>query len=292
MKVFVPPHWSRAIDRAAQALRAYAPPDVEIVRQPHEADLVVMHVVGRLDQLKDEIAWTTRQGQSYALVQYALRSTQKPHCAHWAGAWAGAKVVWSYYNLPALLEQDCGNGIELAGKFYHAPLGVYTSTFHDRCRRRIFVACTHGTSWLSEGVREVVVAARTLKRPVFHLGPHVRHADGMVAEVNLSDDAVATRYSECEYVTPLRRIEGFELPAAEGLLCGARPVLFDRPHYRQWFGDWADYIPEGSRPEVEAALTRRLAQPARPVTVEEYIEAARLFNWPRIVKGFWDRCLL
>ena len=85
----------------------------------------------------------------------------------------------------------------------------------------------------------------------------------------------------------LRRIEGFELPAAEGLLCGARPIMFDRPHYRDWFNKWAIFIPEGNREEVLQSLIDVFQQEYRPVTLEEIAEARQLFDWQSIINGFW-----
>jgi hypothetical protein len=288
MRVFVPPHWSRAIARVAAALRAYAPASVTLVDTPSDADLIVLHVVGRRDQVKTEVDWALKSGQRYAMIQYVLRSTQKSHCVYWIDLWQRAQVVWSYYDLPTLAAED---GVRVAFPFYRAPLGAYSSVFFDRQRPRKFVALTHGTSWLCEGVREVVLAARAHGRTVFHLGPHVRGAADMVSERDITDDRLADRYSACDYVAALRRIEGFELPAAEGLLCGARPILYDQPHYRHWFGDWAEYVLEGKRRDVECALVDLFARPVRTVTTEERAAAAEWFSWPRIAKGFWAQCL-
>lgn len=292
LKAFVPPHWSKAIQRIAAALKQYVPPDVTIVESPHDADLVVIHVIGRRNQIQTEIDWALERGQRYAMAQYVLRSTQKPNTAEWLGIWQQAALVWSYYDLPALCVED--GGAYTGTNFYHAPLGVHRSTFYDRRKlngTRPFVAMTHGTSWLCEGVREATIAARDVGRPVWHLGPHVRKADGMLAEHDVTDDKLATRYSECDYVCALRRTEGFELPAAEGLLCGARPVLYDRPHYRHWYGDFAEYIPEGDRPHVVDALRALFRRPIRRVSEVEQMAAAALFHWPTIAEGFWAQCL-
>src|SRR5207253_7002977 len=107
----------------------------------------------------------------------------------------------------------------------------------------------------------------------------------------LSDIQLATLYAQCHYVSGLRRIEGFELPAAEGLLCGARPILFDRDHYRNWYGSLAEYITESDRPGVVAQLVDLFGRQVRTVTADERNEAVRRFHWPTILNGFWERCL-
>jgi hypothetical protein len=104
----------------------------------------------------------------------------------------------------------------------------------------------------------------------------------------LEDEQLAAIYNECEFTSGLRRIEGFELPAAEGLLCGSRPIMFDKPHYKHWYGDWAYYIPELDREGVLECLKFIFDnEKAKPVTDEEWENAAALFNWPRLVGDFW-----
>lgn len=301
MKVFVPPHWSRAIIRVADALKQYAPHTITCVDRPDQADLVVLHVIGRFDQVQRELDWGLRRGQQYALIQYVVRSSQKPSTEYWAGSsnnpgpWQRAKVVWSYYDLNALLDEDnWGFSFIPASQFYHAPLGVDTAVFRDQRMPRRYKVMTHGSSWLTEGVREATLAATAIvgEEPGRHPSVHMGKLGRVPFFVEGADDReLAEWYSRCEYVCALRRTEGFELPAAEGLLCGARPILFDRPHYRQWYGDWAEYIPERDRAHVRADLERLFRAPRRPVTVAEQIAAASRFSWPTIVKGFWDRCL-
>lgn len=270
------------------ALAHYAPAEIRFT-SPHAAELIVLHAVGRRDQVQAAVDWGLQRRQRIAVIQYALRSTQKPQTGDWIACWQAATVVWSYYDLSAWCQADgCDWGCE---NFYHAPLGVETADFTRQAVRREFLVMTHGTSWLTEGVREAVLAARRHGGRVYHLGPHIRRTPEMLAEMPVHDAALARRYSQCYYVAPLRRIEGFELPAAEGVICGARPILYDRPHYRHWYGDLAEYVPEGDRADVIEALDGIFSRPYRAVTDAERAAAAERFYWPPIVKGFWDRCL-
>ena len=113
----------------------------------------------------------------------------------------------------------------------------------------------------------------------------------MAVQHGLTDAQVATRWNECDYVAGLRRIEGFELPAVEALFCGSRPICFDAPHYRQWFGGLATFIREDTPDEVEGALVDIFESDTRPVTADERAEALRRFSWAPLVKGFWERAL-
>ena len=81
---------------------------------------------------------------------------------------------------------------------------------------------------------EILLAAEGLGKKVFQLGSG-ENTDTITYSNNADDKTLAKYYSQCEFVSGLRRIEGFELPVIEGLLCGARPICFDIPDYRHWF---------------------------------------------------------
>jgi len=81
------------------------------------------------------------------------------------------------------------------------------------------------------------------------------------------------------------------MPAAEALVCGTRPVCFQSPHYVKWFGEFADFVKEGSYQETVEDLTRLFRGEMRPVTDEERQVAVDRFNWATIVAGFWKEVL-
>lgn len=274
---------SHGLRRVAEALVRHAPPGVEMVDQD-EADLVVLHVIGRQDRNRARAERLTKRGQRYAVVQYCVRSTMRPSTEGWLPLWENAVTVWSYYDLKALCIED---GTPTNFEFYHAPLGA-DGVFHPRNGEREYVIATHGVAWTAESVREAYHAAMRVGGEVFHLGQKFRR-DCMTCMTGIDDDTLAKMYSRCEFVACLRRTEGFELPAVEGLLCGARPVCFDRDHYRQWYEPWAVFIQEGSREEVIDSLEVVFHEGARPVSDAERRAVRTLFNWEAVVGGFWSR---
>ncbi len=292
MKVYCKPPVvkSRSLERVASMLPTYAPYDLEFTDRKKDADLVVLHVIGRCEQVLAEADELLRAGKKYAVIQYCVRSTQKPNVDFWNQLWYHAEAVWSYYDLNQLSDED---GYQLNCNFYHAPLGACGSTFEDYSNGepRPYLAMTHGQSWLTEGVREVVWASRQVGRKAIHLGQSLHRGMDVYCHEDVSDAHLAQLYSQVQYVCPLRRIEGFELPAAEGLLCGARPVLYDKPHYRGWYGELAEYIQEGPREQVLEQLTALFQGPYRAVTACEKKVARERFYWPRVVKGFWEAVL-
>jgi glycosyltransferase involved in cell wall biosynthesis len=210
--------------------------------------------------------------------------------------WAKAEVVWSYYDLNLAIEMDA-----LAGKFpaylpltnfYHAPLGADAEVFvADPNVKKLFTIATSGQSRLQESVRECWLAAQEIEGMVFHVGPRIvdlTKSKGIWFSENCGDSVLAATYQQCEFVSGLRRKEGFELPAVEGLLCGARPILFNSSDYRTWYEPWGHFIEEGSRQEVVDQLVELFKRGARPVTAEEREQAVERFNWETIIKGFYD----
>lgn len=286
MRVFIkpPPVESWALRRVADALAKYSPH--EVVEDQDDADLVVLQVIGRQDRNHARAKRLRDRGQMYAIVQLCLRSTMRPSTEGWVSLWEPAALTWSYYDLRALCAED---GVEGDFRFYHAPLGVDASVFYPRGRLRKYIIATSGLSRLQESVREAEIAAGRVNLPMFHLGPKLHLGPHVTCARGMDDNGLAEILSQCEFVAGLRRTEGFELLAAEGLVCGARPVCFDRPHYRQWFSPWAIFIPEGPREQVVSSLERVFRGGAISVSSEERQAAKVRFDWETIVAEFWRR---
>lgn len=286
MRVYLEPEgWmSLGIKRVAGALRQFAPKGVTIVATPEEAELQIVHMVGD-GQRK---YWIEPQ-RDYAVVQYCLRTTELPNTKDWVGVWSRAKAVWSYYDLIAKVIED---GVQADGiVFYHAPLGV-SGVFRPSIPvRKSFLIGTSGYIAETEGVIEAHTAVQRLGKHMFHLGPNLHLGQDITYAHGMQDDELAGFWSLCSFVAGLRRIEGFELPVLEGLMCGARPIVFDAPHYTHWFGEFAEIIPEGTPEEVADSLFSVMAKTRRAVTPAERSRAAELFDWNTIVTGFWEAIL-
>jgi hypothetical protein len=186
------------------------------------------------------------------------------------------------------LEDDC----DFPVNFYHAPIGVDPSVFHTVPAERSFIVASSGNSWMIESVREVMYAAQQTGLPVFHVGEvNFNFGYPVAYSMGRHDGFLAENYSRCRYVAGLRRTEGFEIPAVEGLFCGARPILFDAPHYRKWYDGLALFIPETSRSEVIDNLVEIFNRPYQPVTDDEIMLAHDRFDWKKIATEFWRRCM-
>jgi len=270
--------------RVAKALEEHAY-GMEVVQAEHLADAVVLHVIG-MANLEATIARCKDRGQQVILLQYCVRTTEEPSTSFWLPIWQNVACVWSYYDLPALCAED---GVDFVGvNFYHAPLGCDGDIFRSYDVPKKYAIATSGYVAETEGIAEAARATWALKVKQFHLGPsNLELGDHVVCKLDINDHDLAQFYSRCYYVAGLRRVEGFELPAVEGLLCGARPIVFDRPHYRQWFNDLAVFVPEGSPEDLVQALVRVMASQPQPVTAAERQVALNRFSWPAIAAGLW-----
>lgn len=279
LKVCVAVHPSRlglGLHRVARMLAKFAPAGVEIVPAIPLADLVVCHVIGwaHWEELRAAIG-----DRRYAIIQYCLRTTERP-AQDWWPVWKRAEAVWSYYDLL--------RGSPVDFPFYRAPLGIDPAFTPCGCAKPYLVG-TSGYVDGMEAIGEWATVAHGAGRKQFHLGPDL-HLPGNVTYANgLTDASLALSWGKCQYVSGLRRTEGFELPAYEGLACGARPVMFDREDAWHWLGEHAEYIPEDD--QVVASLSQLVTRPYRPVTTDEIAWARETFDWGRIVRGFWDRCV-
>jgi hypothetical protein len=275
---------SLGIKRVHRAVQMYAPADIEFVNTEEEADLIIVHTVGNGQRSR-----RLEMSKPYAVIQYCLRTTELPDTKDWINYWEDAQVVWSYYDLLGKILEDGGDA-RADIEFYHAPLGVESKIFLPSFPiRKRFLIGTSGYVAETEGVIEAHAVCEALGRTHFHLGPDLKLGTGVTYITNVTDEVLAEFWSQCTFVAGLRAIEGFELPVIEGLMCGARPIIYDKPHYTHWFGEYSEIIPEGSREVVTEALMSIMSKPVRPVTAAERSQVAATFDWDRIVKGFWER---
>ena len=233
MKVYVDPpkHMSQAMFRVARALKQYAPLDVRIVLDPKEADYQVLHVIG-----PDALLYRSEARATVAIQYCFISAGFEAHRDAWIDWWKQQRLVWSYYDLSPYVPWP---------RMYYAPMGIEPATFKLQRGSRDVGAMTSGyvTGPGAEAIEEVGLAAAKHGMSILHLGPvpETRDKSPMVTPpgwMNLhgvSDHVLAEAYGRSRWVSGLRHVEGFELPALEGLACGARPVLFDRPEMRAWF---------------------------------------------------------
>src|SRR3989344_953669 len=181
---FETPPDDRALARINNAFTLYAPESIQIVDNRDNADLVIIHVVGRHDRVLSLAEHLANEGKKFAVLQHALRRTLKPSTESWLPLWQKAEVVVSFLNLPVLCREDQ----ELANfNFYYTPLGADAAIFKPTNVEKKFIIATSGPDYLTEGVREAVKAARKVGRPVFHVGRELHLGEDVECSKGISD---------------------------------------------------------------------------------------------------------
>lgn len=294
MRVYVKPLglFSPAMIRIAGALKRYKPAHVEIVDSLAAADLCVLYVIS-----EDAIPFCVelvKAGKRYAIIQCCLETSGLPSATEWIPTWRAADVVWSYYDLRALAHSH-------GFKFHHAPLGVdvkfYSATDVLINRPNGFVMTSgHVSGPGCEAITPVWSAALRVGRRVIHTGaPSVVGDDIPHPNVSfvgkVSDETLASYYRLASCVVALRHVEGFELPAAEALTCGTRPLVFDQPTTRYWYGDLADYVEDTPNYiQLEDQIAHVFSR-MTPLSLKEQTLARAIFNWQIHAEKFWSMVL-
>jgi len=271
----------RVMHRINRELKRHAPPEVRFVQSPQEAQLQVLDVLGTGSPPYLTCA-------EYAILQHCYNTTETRDQAYWLPLFRRARLVMSYHDLYALTGAD-------DFPFYHAPWGVDGTVFCDHGLGRRYAILTSGYDLNQEAIGECHEALFTVlggqRGGMIHLGPAFWQHAGFEAYTGITDEELAGVYSRCHYVAGLRRGEGFELPVLEGLACGARPICFDTPGYRYWFGDHAVYVAERPAEELTQELAEVFRQDPDPVTAAEREIVLARFDWAAIFGGLWRRVL-
>lgn len=283
----------RAITRVRNALKQYAPAGLEFIEDPgdFDVDLLVMNINGRCGRTKRRIAKAQSYGAEIFILQISLLSTQNPSVVDWLPVWDVAKMIWSYYDLPQIA-LDQGVDPTFADKCYRAPLGADSETFKPSGAEKKYRAITVTRGYLTESTREIIRAIRQAGGDIAYVGPHMEgldHVHQLHQFENVTDEELVDLYSSSYYVCALRRTEGQDLPAAEGLLCGARPIVFDRPDQADWYGEFSVVIPENGRDKIERSLATVFDTVPEPEVRQREIERAKdVFSWQKFAEGVWS----
>jgi hypothetical protein len=281
MKIYFDnPTKSIAIDRVVLNLERYMPTEFIRVATREEADLIILHVFGRNNHVTKDTESILNSGKKYAVIQYAIKSTRNPDSKDWKTIWDNAQVVWSYYNL--------------GGNFYHAPLAADPDIFINKNNTNkdyLIGSLSVKECYHAECIGEVHLATFKARGKAIHIGEVLVPNPAVTYVSNISDLELVDVYNNCHWFSCLRRKEGFEVTAIEALLCGARPIMFDTPNYRQWFDGLVEFIPESSVRDTSKHLARVILGEPKPVTDSEIEEIKRRFNWKLIIEGFWKKCM-
>jgi glycosyltransferase involved in cell wall biosynthesis len=264
-----------AFHRIDKAYHDWAPGDIEWVDSPEQADIQIVHIVGKgeLKNIKND---------NYVVIQHCYVTQDIPE-DQLRELWESALLVSSFHDLPSYRP-------EWSFRFYGMPWGAEDSTFfltgslETRAKAIVATGYVAGT----ESLEEIFAACKGSGCKMVHLGKNFGWNQDAYRNYGwITDETLRTIYNAVAYVSGLRRAEGFELAAIEGLFCGARPITYNLPTYR-WYSKYAIVIEDSDENDIIANLTYILENGiGLPVRQEEIDSAIKDFSWSNLIPKFW-----
>lgn len=278
-KVYYEPNrwWSRAFQKICYYCKINAPSNIVFVSDHNKADFQILDVIG--PGFPDDI-------RCHRVVYnlHGFYDKWREDRDFWLPYLNKAIVSFSFADVPGILESN-------DFRFAFTPWGVDRKIFYPRKKQRTAVIFTSGSCTVGEAIKECREAARIANQPMIHLGPRLEcmHEEGIEVISGVSEDELANWLSESRLVSGLRFGSGFELIALEGYACGARPIVFDNPDYRRWYGDIGIFIPELPYQQLIDKIVEIMRQPFIPVSKEEMDRNLEKFDWRKIMVNYWEK---
>ena len=260
-----------------RGFKTYAPNRIEFIGNPEDADLQILDITRISD--KDYL-----RCDKYILFMHCFGEWSEENPMVYKSLFENALAVYSHLDLASVFP-------ELKHKFIRGPWGVDPDKWmkSPNSPYKPYIILNTGEIAETEGIKECIVAAENANKKLIHVGTHLPYTNKSYSNVsNLSTRDMRDTYNASLYVSALRRFEGFEKPAMEGLLCGARPICFDTPLYRFWYGDLAEYVPESTEAITSSAIQKIFEGERREVTLEEQNLAIEKFGWKNVSINFWN----
>jgi len=283
-----------AMHKIAHFLLKYKPDGVEETSFS-DCDITIEHVIGdhwSNNSVHDKQLSARIKQKKFVLMWYCFECSTDEIKTNKFFNWAMENALMVYTTLPLELY-----GFGERQNVVRGPLGYDHTVFEidpevERLNNSIM-----STGYVSgtECIEEAYHACKKMGGTLFHVGHNFNWNQIIYRQgEKLTDWQMKTLYCSASFVSGLRREEGFEIPVLEGAACGARPIVFNKPHYN-WFRDFAFYIQEGNFREVRDALTNILKQNISNdnilVTEEERKMIRETFAWDVIAKRFWSELL-
>lgn len=257
-------------------LKRYAHNRIDFVDNPSNADLQIVNITRLSDINKIKCS-------KYIVLFHCRGEWSEENIEKYRKLFDEAIFVYSHQDLKAELPDS-------KFLFKRGPWGTDDWNFYtDSNVKRKFKVINTGLVAETEAIKECLDACEELDVNQVHIGLNLWYKSPKYFYTsNLSVEEMRGAYNSAEFVSGMRRIEGFEKPVIEGLLCGARPICFDTPLFRYWYDGLAEFVPECAPEELTKHLVKVFKDGARPVTDSEKELAIKRFGWKNVAINFWD----
>lgn len=272
-------HYNMWNDDNEKGFKTYAPNRIKFVDNPQHADLQIVDITRLSDKANIKC-------DKYIVFMHCFGEWSEENPMLYYDLFDNAQMVYSHLNLAQIFKE-----LDEKNKFVRGPWGCSPDKWmkHPALTNDEFIILNTGEIAETEGIKECVVASEKMGKRMIHVGKSLQYSNSSYSNVsNISVAELKDLYNRSKFVSALRRFEGFEKPAIEGLLCGCRPICFDTPLYRFWYGDLARYVNEGSEKDTCEEILNVFNTVDDPVTDEERQRAIDKFGWKTVSINFWD----
>lgn len=256
-------------------LKRYAPNKIRFVKEPSMADFQIVNITRLSDIEKIKCS-------KYIVLFHCRGEWSEEKIEDYKALFENAMFVYSHQDLR--MELPNANF-----RFLRGPWGTDETKFFDMKQPRQYKILNTGLVPQTEAIEESLRACQLLNSKQLHIGFNLGYqVPNYNFCSNLTEEQMRIAYNQSEFVSGMRRIEGFEKPVIEGLLCGARPICFDTPLFRYWYDGIAEFVPECKPMELIPKLAELMEKGARPVSEVEKELAIKRFGWKNVAMKFWD----
>jgi glycosyltransferase involved in cell wall biosynthesis len=140
----------------------------------------------------------------------------------------------------------------------------------------------------SHAALELVVIGKLREGPTAELLDNLNLVDRVTFISGLTNEEMAEQYARATICVTPSLYEGFGLPAAEAMSCGAPVVVTDGGSLPEVVGDAGVVVPKGDAGALAQAIAALLADPGRraELGVAARHRARKTFSWERAAKGY------
>lgn len=270
------PDWGIVFKRMSKAFHQYAPPEIEWVTEGE--DYTMLHIVGGSEY---EIAKTLDLNKTIILCHCIY--TSGITIPQWEELWKNARMSISFHPLDTYTKEKMN--------FLRVPLGADPKVFVPNSNKDKKVFMTGHVDW-SECLDSVYFACERTNNMVYHTGHNFKWNTNYYKFLpELDDQRFARLLGSCQYVTGLRRIEGFEAHCMEGAMCGSVPIIPIAPTYDFYDGIGIFVNTEVPKEDLITALADIFTREYKSLSAEVVEYVRHTFDWGTIVPNMFSEVL-
>lgn len=263
--------------KISEALKRYAPSDIEWVGSHEEADLTIIQVVGG-----EEFEKLERMDLKKTIIyQHCLLTTGIDN-QRWLPLWKECKALVSWNNL----EQATGFDLD----YIRIPLGGYPEKINvvPKLNKSIDIFTT-GHVARSENIDIIYEACKESGKVMHHTGHNFRYSPNWYKYLPfMQDNAFYDTLSKSKYVAGLREIEGFEHMCLEAAMAGSVPIVPNLPSY-DFYKDFAIMLDLDEN--LKDNLVNVLSSNYEELSSDKVAFVRENFSWEKVMNKFYKEIL-